>query len=369
MRHVSSPESLRSLKTCFVVGPFGLIGLISLVACSSPPLDEPLEPHQDDFNTDNDAARMEGSDGIPFSSANTKSTRRKDKGATFCDVGAPAGTVAMAASDFGVLFGVDTTDDSTLGLQVAPGAGCSLDTDSRSWLDAGRGFAEDVEGAPFDLDDNGNVYVYPSNSVDVGQWPDTVVRVDTNGTVSEMLYAGRGIWNFGVSPAGDTFWYTPCAGFALYSPAGGKSWMQFEPEDTLKGERATTVLSGAETLWTISRSTCKSNLNPGCGLELTRKTPEGTRLFDSTVLDFGKGRASAALSRCGTKVCGTTSSGLVVWNEEGEETARIPLSALSSDSNETIIQSAGNSQGVYVLLQGESTSRVVFVPYGTFTSP
>ncbi len=280
-----------------------------------------------------------------------------------CIVAAPAGLVSMVASAGGLAFDVatDNTDGPPLLVHRALGEGCALTTDARAPV---------AVTELLDADDLGNLYVFPAEAGSTGavssmlpeESPSSMVaRVDRDDHVSKLVPAGRGIWSFGVAPAGDALWVTACG------PTGIFAMTDLTPvmanPDTL-WEQLPSVLSNDHTFWSVGPRTCDpaQPLHPDCGYALVRSTPAGSEALATTIVDLGAGYEQAELARCGPHVCGMLNQGIIVWDHHGAVLRTISLADALAQDNEHIVQVSGTHRGVYVLLQGEGDARVTFVP-------
>lgn len=286
---------------------------------------------------------------------------------TSCVVPAPAGVSALVASEQGVVFAVraSASGDTTLLLHRAHGAGCDLEFDEDAPIAA---------SSLLDLDDTGNIYVYPAEAPAPGvvstMLPEfshgrqgTVARVDAAGRVMLVMAAGRGIWSFGVEPGGDALWVTACGPTGVFSRADEGLLPSFTPPPGW--DQAPAVLTDPRTLWSVGDRSCGpvAAITPDCGYPLVRTTAGGSEEVGTTIVDLGAGFEKAALARCGANVCGVFASAIIIWDDEGNELQTIlagpDLAALSS---EHIVQVSGNSLGVYALLDGDAGPRAVFLP-------
>lgn len=278
-----------------------------------------------------------------------------------CDVDAPAGVVAMQASEHGLALAV--TSESGLRVQRMEGAACDLTADGTKPVAA---------GTLLDFDNAGNLYVFPAAAGapdEVSTWledggADSVVeKVDLNGKVSPMVHAGRGIWAFGMAPEGPTFLVTACGPTGIFSGQEPDFSTVLTPPDTLWNGMPS-VLTDAHTLWSVGYLTCSPTepASPDCGYALTRTTPEGSEELGPTLMDFGKGYEQGALARCGTRVCGLFASGVVQWNAQGALERTLAPADLGAEPGARILQVAGNAKGLYLLLEGKAGNRVVYVP-------
>ncbi len=280
-----------------------------------------------------------------------------------CVVPVPTGVVSLGASADGLAFAVtaDGADGSPLLVYRAHGEGCELAADERAPV---------AVSELLDVDDLGNLYVFPAEPGSTGatstMLPDEtpggmVASVDLDGRVTKLLSAGRGIWAFGVAPAGDALWVTACGPTGIFASADMTPTLP--PPDTL-WEQLPSVLTDEQTFWSVAAGTCDDAepVHPGCGHALVRTTPAGSEALAPTIVDLGAGFEQAELARCGAHVCGVVSQGLLVWDHDGAVLRTISASDTLARPDERIAQVSGNHHGVYVLLQSEHATRVVFVP-------
>jgi hypothetical protein len=282
-----------------------------------------------------------------------------------CVVPAPEGVSALVAHRDGVVFAVPSPTRRDPGLVVRRwrGAGCDLAAD---------GSAPVAAGSLLDADDLGNLYVFPAEAHARGvistmlpdEYPESMVaKVDAAGNVSKLLAAGRGIWDFGVSPEGGALWVTACGPTGIFSMTDdGVEQAAMTPPETL-WQQMPSALTTDRTFWSVGVRTCvpPEAVTPACGFALVRSTPEGSREVGTTVVDLGAGFERATLARCGADVCGVFASAVIVWDDEGKALRTIRVSDLDAAPSERIAQVTGNQHGVYLLLRGDAGARVVFV--------
>jgi hypothetical protein len=284
-----------------------------------------------------------------------------------CEVATPAGLSSIAASERGLAFAVQPAEGSELIVQRSHGAGCDLSTEGESKFAA---------GGLLDTDDLGNLYIWPAKSTHTGvrstmlrdtfeSLGSTLMKVDLSGHVSELVYAGRGIWDFGVSPGGDAIWVTACGPTGIFSVAPSGLTLSLPPPDSL-WQQMPSVLTSASTFWSVGVRTCfpPADVTPSCGFALVRTTPDGSENVGTTLIDFGAGFEQATLVRCGSRVCGVFTSAVVIWDAEGRVVRTITSDDVSALDSEHIAQVTGNDRGVYLLLRSDTGSRVVFVASG-----
>lgn len=280
-----------------------------------------------------------------------------------CIVSAPDGVVSLIASASGVAFAVATGDADGPPLLVhrAFGQGCDLAADDRTPVAATE---------LLDADDLGNLYVFPAGAGATGalstmlpeESPTSMVaRVDPDDRVTKLLPAGRGIWSFGVAPAGDALWVTACGPTGIFAMTAMTPAM---PSPETLWEQLPSVLTDDQTFWSVGVGTCDypEPVHPDCGHALVRTTPAGSEEVAATIVDLGAGFEQAELTRCGPHVCGMVSRGVIVWNHDGAVLRTISRADALARQDEQIVQVSGNRSGVYVLLQSEGDARVVFVP-------
>lgn len=276
-----------------------------------------------------------------------------------CPLSGPGTPVALVASEAGLAVAWSGASEGAVRVQRLRGAGCALEP-------AGDPVAA---GALLDADDAGRVYVFPAASDEPGlvstmlpgEYPGSMVaRVDAAGRVVKLLPAGRGIWGFGIAPGGDALWVSACGPNGIFSVEGEAVVPSLLAPNTLWHEGS--VLTDAGTLFSLGYQTCAwdAPLTERCGFELVRTTAEGSTALGSTIADFGAGGERATLSRCGSRVCGVYTEGVRIWTQDGGVVATLDRAALGAVEGEHVEAASGNSSGVYVLLQGERTARVVF---------
>ena len=283
---------------------------------------------------------------------------------TTCEVPGSSAVVRLAATRDGVVFAVAGSEGKGIELERHAGLGCDLHRDRSPQV---------AVGALLDADDHGNLYAFPrassapgvvSTLLEKGSAEGMVVKVDASGQVSKLVSAGRGIWSFGVSAEGGSFWVTSCGPTGIFSTASQPLEPAIESPQTLWAQRPS-VLTGDRTLWSVGVRTCgwDEKLSPSCGFALVRTTSEGSRDVGTTVVDVGAGFEEAKLARCGKQVCGILSSAVLVWDDGGRVVQTIRPSDFPMFDSERIAQISGNAHGVYFLLDGRAGTRVVFVPF------
>jgi hypothetical protein len=295
-----------------------------------------------------------------------------------CVVPIPAGFVSLMATSSGAVFvtkpdsqpePVDPESpapEALVHIERFRGVGCELSPD---------GTAPVAAAGLRDVDDLGNLFVDPADVSEPGfastvlpdrPFGDTVAKVDTAGRASLVLSAARGLWDFGVSPAGGSLWVTACGPtgiFAFSSDVPSQFKVALEPPDTLWGQMPS-ALTDDHTFWSVGYRTCtpSENITPACGFALVRTTPEGSRDVGTTLVDLGQGFEETTLARCGSRVCGLLPGAVIVWGSEGEVLDTLTASDLGATSSEHIAQVSGNEHGLYVSLNGPAGARVLFVP-------
>lgn len=290
-----------------------------------------------------------------------------------CVVGSLAGATAIRAFDgvdgrSGVVFARPSASGEAVLIRRALGEGCALS-------DAGGPSIAAAE--LLDADDQGNVYAFPAEATAPDQistmLPDEyagsmVARIDAGGAVSKLLPAGRGIWGFGVTARGDALWVSACGPNGLFDVADGAAQpAAWAPGDTL-WEQYSSALTDRDTFWSVGVRTCAPGAGvgdqptPDCGFALTRSTREGSVEVAATVVEFGDGFAATTLGRCGARVCGFAPAGVVVWDRDGAVLRKLDVEDLGADAAERVGGVTANRGGLYVMLAGGKSSRVVFVP-------
>jgi hypothetical protein len=268
-----------------------------------------------------------------------------------------SGVVELKASARGLVVASGSGTD--VAVQRLEGTGCDLAASGPLMV------AESL----LDVDDLGNLYVFPSDqagrclrsTMPAGERRGIVAVVGENEAPRKLLDAGRGIWTFGVSPSGDALWVTACGPNGIFAIGADGVTEAMAAPDTLWEQRPA-VLTDARTFWSVGDVAC-SRTEPlaSCGLSLVRATPEGSEPFGSIVADHGDGPVEAELARCGSSVCGVYPRAVTVWNEWGAEELTITLEDVGATEVERFAAATGNDAGIYVLLTGGLDSRVVFV--------
>lgn len=289
---------------------------------------------------------------------------------------------ALAYAD-GVAIARRTDDGGPLLVQRFRGAGAELVED----------------GAPvaahqlLDVDDAGNLYVFPAETAPPGAvptalsdaWAESVVaKVDrASGRVSKVVEARRGIWSFGVSPAGDAIWVTACGPTGIFRVEGDAAVVDEPTMDSPPTLWGTTpsVLSDAHTFWSVGSTTTTTPTTTtttttttattaadggGGNRTLVRATPASVDALGPTALDFGAGLEHATLARCGDSVCGAFPSAVVLWDPQHDGRVRhtVALADVGLFEGERIAAASGNAHGVYVTLRDDEdgATRIEFVP-------
>ena len=187
-----------------------------------------------------------------------------------------------------------------------------------------------VVGRLLDADDHGNLYVFPE-----GRGARTVTRLSPDGHETEVVPPNRGVWSFGVSPQGRTFWSDACGPTGIFEYPSSPLKTALPTPDTSWRENA--VLTGDRTFWSVS------------GAVLARTTPEGT-------VEFGR-TCGARLARCGAHVCGVLPTQVTEWDENGSALRTVPAPASA-----TVVDVTGSTDGLYLLLEGPAGREVKLVP-------
>lgn len=285
-----------------------------------------------------------------------------------CAVPTPTDFVSLMATSSGAVFVTTSASqpESLVHIERFRGVGCELSPD---------GSAPVAAAGLRDVDDLGNLFVAPAETSEPdfvstvlpdAPFGDTVAKVDTAGRVSWVLSAARGLWDFGVSPAGGSLWVTACGPtgiFAFSSDVPSQFTTALEPPETL-WEQMPSALTDDHTFWSVGVRTSVSNepITPASGFALVRTTPDGSRDLGTTLVDFGNGFEQATLTRCGSHVCGLFPGAVIVWGSEGDVLDTITASDLDASPSEHIAQVSGNEHGLYVSLSGAAGARVLFVP-------
>ncbi len=283
-----------------------------------------------------------------------------------CVVAAPSNVSSLVASERGVVFATAMAgmENPTFLLQRTVGIGCDLSAVGQMPIAA---------ASLLDVDDAGNVYVFPARTQDPAllstMLPDffegrasTAAKVDLANNISEVVYAGRGIWNFGVSPKGTSLWVTACGPTGIFSVTESGLVETLTPSDSL-WQQMPSVLADDRTFWSVGVGTCHGTqgITPDCGFALVRTTNNGSENVGTTLVDVGKAFEQTTLSRCGALVCGVLDSAVVLWDADGQVMRTITLGDVSALPTELIAMASGNQYGVYLLLRSDAGSRVVFV--------
>lgn len=277
-----------------------------------------------------------------------------------CEVEGSAGVLAIRASEHGLALARASGDGQRV--ERLRGTACALAPD---------GTLPVAAGALLDLDDEGALYVFPAPATEPGvvsTWLEdggadgVVERVDTSDQVAPVVHAGRGIWAFGVAPAGDTFWVSACGTTGIFSGHEPALTPALAPPETL-WDSLPSVLTGTHTFWSVGYRTCSppEPASPSCGYALTRTTPEGSAELDTTLVDFGAGYEQALLRRCGDRVCGLFPGAVVLWDEDGERALTLLLRELDPDPGARLLEVTGNREGLYLLLESQGETRVLHV--------
>lgn len=215
------------------------------------------------------------------------------------------------------------------------------------------------------VDGAGNVFAYGSDARQRGvvatlrpgeRAESMVLKVTREGAVAPILATGRGIWGFGVSPAGGALWFEGCAPGGVYALHADDTMSLVDRPPTLWAQ-----MDGAftddETFFSVGYRTCTT---PGveCGYDLMRTTRDGTVSVGTTIF----GTAHAQLAPCGPRLCGLLEDAIAIWNGDGALVATLPHARLGVRDGERIARVTGNAQGLYLLLRSADATRVVFSP-------
>jgi hypothetical protein len=254
----------------------------------------------------------------------------------------PADAAAIVATRFGLVVSTESGE-----LRRYSGQGCLLELEG----------ARAKVGRLLDADDEGNVYFFPAGAAD-----STVARLEPTGSSSQVLYAGRGIWSFGVSAQGGAFWSSACGPTGIFVYPSSPLVTALAAPPTLWDQRPS-VLTDDRTFWSVGVRTCgpAEALSPACGFALVKTTPEGSRELGTTIVDLGAGFEPARLAKCGSRggarVCGVVPTGVVVWDAGGAivRTLRAPRSA-------RVLSVAGNAFGFYLLVEAAGGRGLYFTP-------
>ena len=276
-----------------------------------------------------------------------------------CTVDLPAHVIAVRANDDGVVYSVGTGGDGVV-IHRAVGIGCELQETTD------RIAAREL----LDLDNRGNLYVFPApgtRTASPTMLPDTpfgdvVTRVAVDGSLVNVVSAGRGIWDFSVAPDGDALWMTACGPTGVFDLADdGTMTVAKMPLPESLWAQMPSVLTDADTFWSVGFRTgdgCDDEM--GCGYALVRADAAGVVDVGSTVMDLGEGDEHATLLRCGRHVCGVTGSAVVEWDDSGAIATTVVASSIAG-RGETIVGVTGNRHGLYIQLVGDEGTRIMFV--------
>ncbi len=270
---------------------------------------------------------------------------------------ATADGVAMASAGAG-------GSDANLVVVRYRGAGCAL---------AAAGTPLAVY-ALLDADARGNLYAFPAATTAPGVAstlpPDElfptrdslVVRINPAGQATQVVKAGRGIWRFGVSAAGGTFWSTACGPTGIFAMASEPLRPVLSPPSTRW--QAGAVLTTDTTLWSVASPGCSPDTPAGrpCGYPLFRTTPQGDQVVGRVALDFTDDSQRAALFRCGERLCSVASRTITLWDDEGAALRTAFSAELGLREDEQIVHVSSNAHGIYVLLHSADGQRLLFSP-------
>jgi len=265
--------------------------------------------------------------------------------------GVPDDVIALLAFDGGVaLVRPGPSSDVPLVVQRARASGSTLDLDGPTF----------AVRELLDVDAAGNLYVLPAratdpasmlSSTDVGER--VVVKVSLSGALTPLLAESRGIWGFGVAPAGDALWSHGCAPtgiFAVTSDGVGEPVM---PAPSTQWQAQPNVLTDARTFWSAAIDGA-----------LMRTTPDGSEARGTTI-SASAGVEPGVLSRCGDGMCLRFPMEVVMLDADGTERDVITWFDVDGWRGEGIVSASGNRDGVYVSLRAgerdDAPLRVVFV--------
>ncbi len=276
--------------------------------------------------------------------------RSAAEAAAICTFEVPATTSRLIAVEGGLVVAYAAREPGQLVVERWEGDGCSMHAGPRV-----------AAAALLDADEAGNLYVFTAETPEPGvrstvlpeRTPgadSSVAKVERSGDVSELVYAGRGIWSFGIAPAGDALWVTACGPTGIFevSEAGMGGAALGAPSSLW--QQTPSVLTDPATFFSLGF--------PDTGFALTRTTPEGSEALGSTLVDFGDGEEQATLSRCGAGVCGVYPSGVVVWNDAGEVTFEAALAEVA-DAGEELVTATARGDALFLLLRSAEGARVV----------
>lgn len=286
---------------------------------------------------------------------------------TRCSIAADLTVVnALLATEDGIALG--TTEafgaDSGVVARSYRGRGCSLVPDGR---------APAAVTHLFGIDDHRNLYALPRVSTEPGLLstmpPDgftpsgQVVRIDPQGRISTVVSAGRGVWSFGVSPQGGTFWSEACGPTGIFATGSNPLREVIKPTD-ISWRSNGAVLTGDETMWFIGSPSCQGSENKACRHPLIRSTPSSSG--DVTVatleLEGPIWNNGTTLVRCGTRPCAVISDAIFVWGDDGAVVHKVHAADLDLGPGERIEKVAGNQSGIYALLFTSTERRLVYMP-------
>lgn len=285
-----------------------------------------------------------------------------------CDLAGLDAAVALLASADGVALGFTERSGPEPGTVVRRyrGAGCALSPDGSAPL---------AVHALLDADDHGNLYAFPRATTAPGVVStvppggsvissiSVVVRIDPAGGSTSVVEAGRGIWSFGISPSGGTFWSTACGPTGIFTVDNPPLRSVMKPPAT-RWQTLGAVLTGNDTLWSLDSYRCNLGLaaGPACGQPLVRSTPAGDRTVAATGLAGAADDVPVALSRCGARLCGASPGEIVVWGDDGAVVKTLTATDLGIRRGEQVVKVSGNRHGLYVLLGTGARNRLLFVP-------
>lgn len=295
-----------------------------------------------------------------------------------CDPSDLGSVRVLLATEGGIALGSIESYGEEFGMVARSyrGRGCGLVPDGR------------VPAAVTDLldaDDHGNLYVLPRASTAPGLLstlpPDAsspsgqVVRIDPQGRFSTVVEARRGIWSFGVSPQGGTFWSEACGPTGIFAMGSSPLREVIKPTD-ISWRSNGAVLTGDETVWFIGDASCQGSASTGCRHPLIRSTPAPSPSSPSSSSSFSGGDVTVAalelagpvwstgtrLARCGARPCAVVADTIFVWGDDGSVVYTIRAADLELGPGERIEKVAGNRTALYALLFTTTERRLVYMP-------
>lgn len=189
-----------------------------------------------------------------------------------------------------------------------------------------------VVGKLLDVDDQGNAYVFMPETGD-----SEVVQISPSGARSTVVEAGRGIWDFAISPEGNTMYVTSCGPTGIFVYPSSPLQTAIEPPETLWNSYPSALTSNG-TLWSV-----------GYGAKtLVRTTASGS----TTLGDTG----DATLMRCGVNVCGVKPGEVREWDEQGTLLRTVPAPA-----GTTIVSATGDRTSLFLVVATATERKLVHV--------